>query len=147
RGRMRARLRRRPAADGARGRPHRRDRAARGSPVPDRSHGGHAQRRGAAVFRGGDLHRRDLCAPGGSWTRASQRDRRARGSARAGGRGGEGARGTSGRHFAITKKQTRQLALERIERDAWAGEIERIWASPETLARIRDYVARTLRKG
>ena len=49
--------------------------------------------------------------------------------------------------FAITKKQTRQLALERIERDAWAGEIERIWASPETLTRIRDYVARTLRKG
>ena len=49
--------------------------------------------------------------------------------------------------FAVTKKQTRQLALERIERDVWASEIESIWASPETLARIRDYVARTLRKG
>jgi enoyl-CoA hydratase len=49
--------------------------------------------------------------------------------------------------FAVSKTQTRQLALERIERDAPASEIERIWASPETLARIRDYVARTLRKG
>jgi enoyl-CoA hydratase len=49
--------------------------------------------------------------------------------------------------FAVSKSQTRQLALERIERDAPAREIERIWASPETLARVRDYVARTLRKG
>jgi enoyl-CoA hydratase len=49
--------------------------------------------------------------------------------------------------FALTKTQTRQDALERIERDARAVEIERIWTSPETLARIRDYVARTLGKG
>ncbi len=49
--------------------------------------------------------------------------------------------------FAVSKSQTRQLALERIERDARGSEVERIWASPETLARIRDYVARTLRKG
>jgi hypothetical protein len=48
--------------------------------------------------------------------------------------------------FTLTKRQTRQPALERIEQDARAAEIERIWTAPETAARIRDYVARTLRK-
>jgi len=48
--------------------------------------------------------------------------------------------------FTVTKAQIRRLALERIEQDAHASEIERIWASPETLAHIRDYVARRLRK-
>ena len=48
--------------------------------------------------------------------------------------------------FTVTKSQTRQLALERIERDSCAIEIERIWTAPETLSRIRDYVVRTLKK-
>jgi enoyl-CoA hydratase len=48
--------------------------------------------------------------------------------------------------FALTKRQTRALALERLERDACRTEVEQIWTAPETLARIRDYVARTLRK-
>jgi enoyl-CoA hydratase len=48
--------------------------------------------------------------------------------------------------FAVTKRQTRALALERIANDAEREEIDQIWIAPETLARIRDYVARTLRK-
>jgi enoyl-CoA hydratase len=48
--------------------------------------------------------------------------------------------------FALTKRQTRALEFERIRRDADCDEVERIWTAPETLARIRDYVARTLRK-
>jgi enoyl-CoA hydratase len=48
--------------------------------------------------------------------------------------------------FALTKRQTRQLALERLAADARATEVEQIWTAPETLARIRDYVERTLRK-
>jgi enoyl-CoA hydratase len=50
--------------------------------------------------------------------------------------------------FALTKRQTRQPALERLERvgrniDA---AVEEIWTAPETLEGIRDYVSRTLRK-
>jgi hypothetical protein len=30
--------------------------------------------------------------------------------------------------------------------DARRAEVEQIWTAPETLTRIRDYVARTLRK-
>jgi enoyl-CoA hydratase/carnithine racemase len=48
--------------------------------------------------------------------------------------------------FALTKRQTRQPALERMDSAETAAVIEQIWTSPETLARIRDYVARTLRK-
>jgi len=48
--------------------------------------------------------------------------------------------------FALTKRQTRQPALARIARDACAAEVEAIWTVPETAARIRDHVARTLRK-
>ncbi len=48
--------------------------------------------------------------------------------------------------FAVTKRQIRQAALERAKRDASQAEIENIWTAPETLSRIRDYVARTLRK-
>jgi enoyl-CoA hydratase len=48
--------------------------------------------------------------------------------------------------FALTKRQTRALEFERMRRDADYDEVERIWTAPETLARIRDYVARTLRK-
>jgi enoyl-CoA hydratase len=48
--------------------------------------------------------------------------------------------------FTLTKRQTRALALERLETDARRGEVEQIWTAPETLTRIRDYVARTLRK-
>jgi enoyl-CoA hydratase len=48
--------------------------------------------------------------------------------------------------FALTKRQTRQPALERLAADTDRDEVERIWTAPETLGRIRDYVARTLRK-
>jgi enoyl-CoA hydratase len=48
--------------------------------------------------------------------------------------------------FALTKRQARALEFERVRRDADYDEVERIWTAPETLARIRDYVARTLRK-
>ncbi len=46
--------------------------------------------------------------------------------------------------FALTKRQIRRPALQRLEHDDAA--IEAIWTAPETLERIRDYVARTLRK-
>jgi enoyl-CoA hydratase len=50
--------------------------------------------------------------------------------------------------FALSKRQTRAPALERLERlgrdiDA---EVDEIWTAPETLERIRDYVARTFKK-
>src|SRR6266851_1572225 len=48
--------------------------------------------------------------------------------------------------FALTKRQTRALALERSASDANRNEVEQIWTAPETLTRIRDYVARTLGK-
>jgi enoyl-CoA hydratase len=48
--------------------------------------------------------------------------------------------------FTLTKRQTRALALERLELDARRIEVEQIWTAPETLIRIRDYVGRTLRK-
>ena len=48
--------------------------------------------------------------------------------------------------FAITKREIRQAALERAKLDASRAEIEQIWTAPDTLNRIRDYVARTLRK-
>jgi len=51
--------------------------------------------------------------------------------------------------FAQTKQQIRQPVLDALDRhgnriDAPAMEI---WAAPDTLARIRDYVARTFKKG
>jgi enoyl-CoA hydratase len=51
--------------------------------------------------------------------------------------------------FVMSKRQIRQPVTERMERDgsrldATAAEI---WAAPATLAAIRDYVARTLKKG
>jgi enoyl-CoA hydratase len=48
--------------------------------------------------------------------------------------------------FTLTKRQTRQLALERLAVDARRAEVEQIWTAPETLTRIRDYVVRTLHK-
>jgi len=50
--------------------------------------------------------------------------------------------------FALTKRQTRQPALQRLASgaDATDSEIEQIWTAPATLARIRDYVERILRK-
>jgi enoyl-CoA hydratase len=52
------------------------------------------------------------------------------------------------RAFAQTKRQTRAEALERIARDGARidAEVTEIWCADETLARIRDYVARTLKK-
>jgi len=48
--------------------------------------------------------------------------------------------------FALSKRQIRQPALDRMKDPVLDAAIERIWTAPETLARIRDYVARTLRK-
>jgi enoyl-CoA hydratase len=49
--------------------------------------------------------------------------------------------------FALSKRQIREPNLHRIDnsKDVDAA-IEQIWTAPETLERIRDYVARTLRK-
>jgi len=50
--------------------------------------------------------------------------------------------------FAQTKLQLRQAVSERLAQSGEATEraVTDIWAAPETLARIRDYVARTLKK-
>jgi enoyl-CoA hydratase len=50
--------------------------------------------------------------------------------------------------FALTKRQTRQPSLERLASVGRAIDtaVEEIWTAPETLDRIRDYVARTLKK-
>jgi enoyl-CoA hydratase len=48
--------------------------------------------------------------------------------------------------FALSKRQTRHPALQRLESAETTAAIEQIWTAPETLDRIRDYVARTLRK-
>ena len=48
--------------------------------------------------------------------------------------------------FAITKQQMRQPAVERCEANPMTSELEELWTSPETIARIRDYVKRTLSK-
>jgi enoyl-CoA hydratase/carnithine racemase len=51
--------------------------------------------------------------------------------------------------FALTKRQTRQLAFTTRPAsgaEVTDAEVEEIWTAPETLARIRDYVERTLRK-
>jgi len=50
--------------------------------------------------------------------------------------------------FSTTKRQIHADALARMERDGAATDaaVIDIWASPEAQARIRDYVARTLKK-
>ena len=50
--------------------------------------------------------------------------------------------------FTQTKRQTRQDAYERLRRDGARIDAEamQIWCAEETLARVRDYVARTLKK-
>jgi len=50
--------------------------------------------------------------------------------------------------FAQTKRQIRQTVSERIARsgDATDRTVTEMWCAPDTLARIRDYIARTLNK-
>jgi enoyl-CoA hydratase len=50
--------------------------------------------------------------------------------------------------FAQTKMQIRQAVSERMAASGEATDkaVTAIWTAPETLARIRDYVARTLKK-
>lgn len=49
--------------------------------------------------------------------------------------------------FALTKRQLREPALERIRVGAALdAEVQAAWVSPEILSAIRDYVARTLKK-
>ena len=50
------------------------------------------------------------------------------------------------RAFALTKDQIRRAYLDEINLDRSRADVERIWTAPETLARIRDYVGRMLRK-
>ena len=51
--------------------------------------------------------------------------------------------------FALTKRQLRQPGAERLARDGERieKEVTEIWARPETIVRIRDYVQRTFKKG
>jgi len=46
----------------------------------------------------------------------------------------------------LTKRQIRAPALERMQSPELDATIAQIWTAPETLERVRDYVARTLRK-
>src|SRR5262249_56294427 len=46
--------------------------------------------------------------------------------------------------FALSKRQTRQPALDRMKDPVLDAAIEKIWTAPETLPRIGDYVARHL---
>jgi enoyl-CoA hydratase len=49
--------------------------------------------------------------------------------------------------FALTKRQTRSPAIERVaQADHIDEEIVELWCADETLARVRDYVARTFKK-
>ncbi len=50
--------------------------------------------------------------------------------------------------FAQTKMQIRQPVTERLAQSGAATDraVTEIWTAPETLAYIRDYVARTLKK-
>jgi enoyl-CoA hydratase len=50
--------------------------------------------------------------------------------------------------FALTKAQIGEAVIERMEKTGAATEkaVTEIWCAPETHARIRDYVARMLRK-
>ena len=48
--------------------------------------------------------------------------------------------------FALTKRQIHAPALERMQNPELDAAIAEIWTAPETLGRVRDYVARTLRK-
>ena len=50
--------------------------------------------------------------------------------------------------FAATKRQLRQPMIDRLSqhRQRIDAEVEKIWAAPETLAHIKDYVTRTLKK-
>src|SRR5215831_1648370 len=48
--------------------------------------------------------------------------------------------------FALSKRQIHAPALERMQSPQLDAAIEQIWTAPETLERVRDYVARTLRK-
>ncbi len=50
--------------------------------------------------------------------------------------------------FALTKSQIRQPLIDRMTKDGARVDAlaEQIWTSPDTLAHVRDYVARTLKK-
>jgi enoyl-CoA hydratase len=48
--------------------------------------------------------------------------------------------------FALSKRQIRAPALERMQSPDIDAVIAQIWTAPQTLERIRDYVARTLHK-
>ncbi len=50
--------------------------------------------------------------------------------------------------FALTKRQTRQPVLDRLNKDGplFDPQVDAVWYAPETHARIRDYVTRTFKK-
>ncbi len=51
--------------------------------------------------------------------------------------------------YALSKRQLRQPARERLEREGegWEAEVTDLWTADVTARRIRDYVSRTLKKG
>jgi enoyl-CoA hydratase len=48
--------------------------------------------------------------------------------------------------FALTKQQTRAVAFQQLARAGAEGDVIALWCADETLARVRDYVSRTLKK-
>ena len=48
--------------------------------------------------------------------------------------------------FALTKQQTRAVAFQQLERAGAEADVIALWCADETLARVRDYVSRTLKK-
>ena len=48
--------------------------------------------------------------------------------------------------FALTKQQTRAVAFQQLEHAGAEADVIALWCADETLARVRDYVSRTLRK-
>jgi enoyl-CoA hydratase/carnithine racemase len=50
--------------------------------------------------------------------------------------------------YAVTKMQSRKVVQDRLQRSGGSidAAVREIWLNPETLARIRDYIAKTLKK-
>src|SRR5262245_56861343 len=98
-----------------------------------------------ALFRGRAVQRYDLCPARRSRARLRARDRRAGGAAGPHHCHRRCPCRLAGRRLRFDQAADAPAALKRGA-DVTDAEIEQIWTAPETLARIRDYVARTLRK-
>src|SRR5947208_11116520 len=145
-GRVCARVRCRQARNGRQWQPHRSDRAPRRSSVSARCHRDHALRTAPqffaqAIFGGatyspivaiGRCCVHDLLESEALLDRALD--------------AASALAALPAKAFALSKRQTREPALERMQNREVDAAIEQIWTAPETLQRVRDYVARTLRK-